>query len=60
MTSSGLKTGAFVILIAVLSAVPWAGKAIFPGWWELVAHIMIKVFMNIGFGLCLWIMLQAV
>jgi branched-chain amino acid transport system permease protein len=59
MNSSGLKTASFVIVIAALGVVPWVGKAIFPGWWELVAHIMIKVFMNIGFGLCLWIMLQA-
>jgi branched-chain amino acid transport system permease protein len=59
MSSSGLKTGAFIIVIAALGVVPWASKVIFPGSWELVAHIMIKVFMNIGFGLCLWIMLQA-
>jgi branched-chain amino acid transport system permease protein len=59
MSSSGLKTASLVIVIAALGAVPWAGKAIFPAWWELTAHIMIKVFMNIGFGLCLWIMLQA-
>ncbi len=59
MSSSGLKTVSFVVVIAALGVVPWAGKAIFPGWWELVAHIMIKVFLNIGFGLCLWIMLQA-
>lgn len=59
MNSTALKTAAFMIVVAALGVAPWVGKAIIPGWWELAAHIMIKTFMNIGFGLCLWIMLQA-
>ena len=53
-----------VIGIAILAGVlllvlPFWAKAILPAQWELIAHIMIKILLNMAFGLCLWIMLQA-
>lgn len=49
-----------VIIAAILLILfPFLAKAAVPAKWELVAHIMIKIFLNIAFGLCLWVMLQA-
>lgn len=50
----------FVIIVGVLLILfPFLAKASVPAKWELVAHILIKIFLNIAFGLCLWIMLRA-
>jgi branched-chain amino acid transport system permease protein len=57
------KTKGLIYLIIVagilLVLFPFLAKAAVPAKWELVAHIMIKIFLNIAFGLCLWVMLQA-
>jgi ABC-type branched-subunit amino acid transport system permease subunit len=50
----------FAIIAGILLVLfPFLAKAAAPTKWELVAHIMIKIYLNIAFGLCLWIMLQA-
>ncbi len=54
MNSGKYKGGLFLILVFL----PFMMKAIVPSAWELIAHILIKIYLNIAFGLCLWIMLQ--
>jgi len=50
----------FIVILGILLFVfPFWVKAAVPAKWELMAHIMIKIFLNIAFGLALWIMLQA-
>ena len=46
-------------VMAALALVPPLMKLVAPAMWELTAHICIKVLLNVGFGLCLWLMLQA-
>lgn len=46
-------------LFAVLALIPPVIKLVAPTMWELAAHILFKIFLNVAFGLCLWIMLQA-
>jgi branched-chain amino acid transport system permease protein len=53
------NTGLLILIGILLAFLPMLIKALAPTWWELVAHIMIKILLNIAFGLCLWIMLQA-
>jgi len=53
------RGGVFILLGILLAILPMLIKVLVPTWWELVAHIMIKILLNIAFGLCLWIMLQA-
>ena len=48
-----------IALFATLALVPPVIKLIAPSMWELTAHIFFKIFLNVAFGLCLWIMLQA-
>lgn len=46
-------------VMAALALLPPLVKFIAPDKWELTAHIGIKILLNVGFGLCLWMMLQA-
>ena len=46
-------------VMAALALLPLLMKLVAPDMWELTAHIGIKVLLNVGFGLCLWLMLQA-
>lgn len=59
MNSRCVRYGAPLVALVLLGLVPAAVKIFAPGWWELTAHILIKVYLNIGFGVCLWLMLQA-
>ncbi|MCB2190097.1 MAG: branched-chain amino acid ABC transporter permease [Deltaproteobacteria bacterium] len=46
-------------VMALLALFPLLVKVAAPDMWELTAHIGIKIMLNVGFGLCLWLMLQA-
>ncbi|MCB2228692.1 MAG: branched-chain amino acid ABC transporter permease [Desulfarculaceae bacterium] len=46
-------------VMAVLALLPPLFKLAAPEMWELSAHIGIRILLNVGFGLCLWLMLQA-
>ena len=59
MNDKKLSPWFFLLLGILLVVFPFLVKALAPTMWELVAHIMVKIFLNIAFGLCLWIMLQA-
>lgn len=50
---------AALAVMALLALLPPLVKLVAPDMWELTAHIGIKVLLNVGFGLCLWLMLQA-
>jgi len=59
MSDQKFKMGIFLVMGILLVVLPFAAKALIPAKWELIAHIFIKIFLNMAFGLCLWIMLQA-
>jgi branched-chain amino acid transport system permease protein len=59
MNSRAFQAGLAVLVGILLAAIPFLVKAALPGSWELFAHILTKIFLNIAFGLCLWIMLQS-
>ena len=59
MNSKNTATVIALGLMGLLALMPPLLQASLPTYWELIAHIMIKTLLNVGFGLCLWLMLQA-